>query len=326
MRSSSALFIGVDGGGTKTAAALCNQDGEILAQASGDSTNMQSRPWPAVEATLHELTASLLAQAGARREQVAVILFGLAGADRPQARTRIFASFADWTKTKVLIDNDAVTALYSGTWGEPGIVLIAGTGSIASGVSRTGERFRVGGWGYLLGDEGSGFDLGRRGLTAVLRAYDGRDAPTAMTGLVLDAFGMASPQELIHMVYNADNPRKELAQASRLVLQAAEAGDETACRLVAEAVTELTQLAMVCMAKMQENVPVVLAGGLLSEDTPIRRGLEDQLAAERVDAIIPPCPPVIGTLVMSLREAGIPVDERVKQNMMRSWTGDERRG
>ncbi|MFX3839205.1 BadF/BadG/BcrA/BcrD ATPase family protein, partial [Streptococcus suis] len=91
---------------------------------------------------------------------------GLGGADRPAIREKLHASFAEVWQERLRVDNDAVPALYSGTWGQPGIVLISGTGSIACALTSRGARHRVGGWGYLLGDEGSGYDLGKKAAMA----------------------------------------------------------------------------------------------------------------------------------------------------------------
>lgn len=315
-------FIGIDGGGTKTKAAICDGTGRVAAIAAGEGSNPMSRPWPEVERTLRQLIDELVRRAGARREEVEALFVGLAGADRPATASRITQAFAREWKERLYIDNDAIAALYSGTWGKPGIVLIAGTGSIAYGVNRKKERFRVGGWGYLLGDEGSGFDLGRQAVIAVLRAFDGRSEATALSGLLLSRYGLQSPDELIPILYGSANPRKELAALSSLVETAAQAGDPVAMQLLQQAASALIQLVNTCQHKMGESLPVVLAGGLLTADTLLRREL---LHNPFFSVCQPAVPPVIGALAAGLDRAGVTLDEKMinRLQMLESdWEGE----
>jgi N-acetylglucosamine kinase-like BadF-type ATPase len=323
VQSSKRGWIGMDGGGSKTVAALCDEQGDVLARAQGDSANVMSRSWPEVERTLRELIDELLRQSGMAAEQVAAVCLGLAGADRPETKSLLQEAFGPLFGERLLIDNDAAVALYAGTWGEPGVVLIAGTGSIAYGMTKEGARHRVGGWGYLLGDEGSGFDLGRSALASVLRAHDGRGESTMLTELVLGHFGLRSPAELIQLVYGADNPRKLLAEASQVLLAAAEAGDALSLRLVEQAAAELVTLGLTCLKRVGERQPVVLAGGLLTADTLLRQRVIERLSAH-AETRIPAHPPVVGALVMALRHTGIAIDQQVRDNLQKNWMGSGR--
>ena len=313
-------IIGIDGGGTKTRGAICDQTGQVAAVVSGEGANVLSRPWSDVERTLRQLIDELLRCAKASREEVAALYLGLAGADRPATEKMIAQAFAGEWQERLHIDNDAVAALYAGTWGRPGIVLIAGTGSIAYGINGKKERFRVGGWGYLLGDEGSGFDLGRQAAAAVLRAFDGRAEQTALTQLLLSQYEVQTPAELISILYGSDNPRKELAALSSLVETAARAGDATAKQLIRRAAEDLAQLVIACQHKMGEKLPVVLAGGLLTADTLLRR---EMLQNALFDARQPAVPPVIGALVAGLEKAGAVPDENMIHQLQttEAWKG-----
>jgi N-acetylglucosamine kinase-like BadF-type ATPase len=320
VRSNKRFFIGIDGGGTKTTAALCCNQGQILAHAVADASNVLSRPWDEVEQTLRRLIEQVIRQAGAVRDEIDAILFGLAGADRPQVKRLILTAFEYDFLDKLHVDNDAIPALFSGTWGAPGVVLIAGTGSIAYGLSGSGRRYRVGGWGYLVGDEGSGFDLGRQAVSAVMREFDGRGKRTMLTELLLSHYAIDSAEEVIHRLYGAANPRKELAEASVLVETAAKRGDEVALSLVDRAAEALVELANTCRAKTKEPLPVVLAGGLLASDTLLRQRVR---AASLFDTVIPVVPPVVGCLVLALERSGIAVSDLIRENLTQSW---KRRG
>lgn len=311
-------FIALDGGGTKTSAAICNASGRIAAMSVGEATNPLSRPWEAVERTICELVRDVIAQAGIEESDVSALYLGLAGADRPEIKDRLRDAFlAEWGE-RLLLDNDAVSALYAGTWGGPGIVLIAGTGSIAYTVTAEGHRQRTGGWGYLIGDEGSGFDIGRRAAAAVMQAVDGRGKTTALTDLYLAHFGVTRPEELIARIYGGINPRKELADTSTLVEKAASVGDEIAIELIGHAADDLLELASASLRKVGSPLPVVLAGGLLTADTMLRREL---LGRAWFATKIPTVPPVIGALVAAMRGAGWHVDTEIQSRLELSGTG-----
>ncbi|MGG4440083.1 N-acetylglucosamine kinase [Brevibacillus fortis] len=305
-------FIGIDGGGSKTKAAICNEAGQVQAIVAGESSNPLSRSWGDVEATLRQLIDAVRIKAGAKEEEVAGLFIGLGGADRPQIKERLQHAFADEWGERLLIDNDVIAALYAGTWGQPGIVLLAGTGSIACAFSKEGARHRVGGWGYLIGDEGSGFDLGKKAAIAVMREYDGRGESTVLTRLFMDYYGVERPDELISLIYEGSNPRMELAKTSQLVEQAAALGDPVANALIMQAVEDLLELADACLKKVQKPVPVVLAGGLLTASTILR---EQLVARASFQTVIPTVPPVVGALVAAVTQLGLVVDGKIADQL-----------
>jgi N-acetylglucosamine kinase-like BadF-type ATPase len=308
-------FIALDGGGTKTRAAICNDKGEIKAIVDGEASNPLSRSFEDVASTIRQLISEVMKDAGVKKEEVAAVYLGLAGADRPEITKRLQAEFgAEWGE-RLLLDNDAVAALYAGTWGEPGIVLIAGTGSIAYAVTQQGKRYRTGGWGYLVGDEGSGFDLGRRAAVAVMRASDGRGAETLLTELYLEHYQVSRPEELIACIYGASNPRKDLADTSTLVEKAARLGDPIACELISLAADDLQELASACQRKIESLLPVVLAGGLLTANTRLR---EELLLKATFEARIPYVAPVVGALVAAMKRAGWTIHADIQHQLQLS--------
>jgi N-acetylglucosamine kinase-like BadF-type ATPase len=317
-------YIGIDGGGTKTVCILGDDEGVIMAESRGESSSVKSRPWEDVQQVLLTLISDVLEQSGTGPSRLGGIFLGLAGSDRSEDRKRI----KDWLQAElpkgvaITVHNDAVTALAAGTWGKKGIVLISGTGSIAYGFDpATADFVRVGGWGYLLGDEGSGFDLGRKALVAVMRAFDGRGEPTALTKLILDRWSLQHPGQLINTMYGQDNVRTAIADGSKLVMQAASEGDPIAVSLVEEAIRELEELVVTVSTSMgiqlslasgdprkrtENRIPLVLTGGLFSDrgfeqrfmqTRAIRSGLFEVRLLER--------PPVIGAYLLALQEQGI---------------------
>ncbi|SFM07319.1 BadF-type ATPase [Paenibacillus sp. 1_12] len=331
--NNSKRFIAVDGGGTKTACVIGDGCGHILAACSGESSNIKSRPWDEVKLELSTLIERVMELSHSDSSQLDGIFLGMAGADRPEDREQ-FVSFLEERfagKVPITIHNDAVTALSAGTWGEAGIVLISGTGSIAYGyLPETDTYVRAGGWGYLLGDEGSGFDIGKKALTAVMKQHDGRGAQTELTELILSHWSLRDPNQIITYVYGQPNVRTAMAELAKLVVTAAKSGDSMALTIMEEAIEELAELALTVNRRLADiqpgtetkQLPLVLSGGVFSDDwfmnllgqqTGIRTsGL--RLSRLRI-------PPVAGCYILALKQAGITITELVKKRIGAWETG-----
>ncbi|WP_248925768.1 N-acetylglucosamine kinase [Paenibacillus hamazuiensis] len=325
-------FIGIDGGGTKTACVIGDECGHVLAVVHGDSSNVKSKPWDEVKAVLSGLLGQALKASGSDRSQLAGVFLGLAGTDRPEEKGPVLAYMSELLPpgVPVTLQNDAVTALAAGTWGEAGIVLIAGTGSIACGYLPETQRYvRVGGWGYLLGDEGSGFDIGRQALAAVMRQFDGRGEETALTALALEHFGLERPEQLITYIYAQPNVRASIADASKLVLAAAKQGDAVAERIVSEAIRQLLELAQTVRARLLDGgpaedrrLPLVLSGGVFADEWfAARLQAAADLAAAGFELRQLRIPPVAGCYILALKQAGIEISEQIRQRI--GFMGDE---
>src|SRR5438045_2968301 len=144
---------------------------------------------------------------GDRDVRPAAICLGIAGVDRPDDTAAVHSIMRRiGAKAQVVVVNDALVALVAGAGDSPGVVVVAGTGSIAYGRDAAGRAARAGGWGYLLGDEGGGFWIGRSALTAVVRQFDGRGPSTRLTDMVLEEMQLGNPTELIHAVYDHGLP------------------------------------------------------------------------------------------------------------------------
>jgi N-acetylglucosamine kinase-like BadF-type ATPase len=180
--------LGIDAGGTKTVCQLADEHGEVLAEARRGGANLQAAGELEVEKVLHDVMEEALGDSEIRP---AAICLGIAGVDRPDdARVMEQIMRRIGYKARVLIVNDALVALEAGAPGKPGVVLVAGTGSIAYGRNAQNQSARAGGWGYVLGDEGSGYWIGRAALRAVLQEADRRGPKTQLTGLLLHYYGV----------------------------------------------------------------------------------------------------------------------------------------
>jgi len=254
--------LGIDAGGTKTVCLLADGEGRVLAEARGGGANLQSAGELEVEKVLYGVMDAALARHDVRP---AAICLGIAGVGRAiDAAVRAIMARIGF-KSRTLVVNDALVALVAGAGDEPGVVVVAGTGSIAYGRNAAGQAARAGGWGYLLGDEGGGFWIGRSALAAVVRQFDGRAPVTQLTDMVLRHMGLSSPTELIHAIYYRDVHRQAIAGLAAVVQQAVDTGDAVAGEVLARAGAELASAVTSVVARLGmrgEAFPTILAGGM----------------------------------------------------------------
>jgi len=264
LRGTKMHVLGIDAGGTKTLCFLADADGKLLGEGRAGGANLKAEGELAVEKVLHAVMDQAL---GDRGHEVAAICLGMAGADRDDEKTLVRDIMRRiGARSRVVVVNDALVALVAGVGDASGVVIICGTGSIAYG--RSGERAaRAGGWGHVLGDEGSGYWIGRHALRAVARAADGRGPATSLSARVLGHFAVGKPQDLIAEVYDRQLRHHALAQVARLVQQARDEGDEVATQILEQAAHELVRAARSVVEQLhmqEEAVQFVLAGGVFT--------------------------------------------------------------
>jgi N-acetylglucosamine kinase len=255
--------LGIDAGGTKTVCLLADADGTIVSEARGPGANLHAQGELAVEKVLHAVMESAI---GDRAIVPSAICLGIAGVDRQdEARTVGAIMRRIGHKSRVLVVNDALIALVAGAKDAPGIVVIAGTGSIVYGRNAAGEAARAGGWGHMIGDEGSGYWIGREALAAVMRAGDGRGPATALSDDVLAHFEIADVSHLPKIVYDRELPRVNVAALGPLVDRVAAQGDAAAAGILERAAEELALAARSVATRLQmrgDAFTFHLAGGV----------------------------------------------------------------
>jgi N-acetylglucosamine kinase-like BadF-type ATPase len=237
------------------------------------------------------------------------ICLGIAGVDRPrdaQAVNDVMRRIGH--KTPTVVVNDALVALVAGAGEQAGVVVVAGTGSIAYGRDAGGRAARAGGWGYLLGDEGGGFWIGRAALSAVVRQFDQRGPATLLTDLVLKQMQLSTPAEVIHAIYDRGLQRHAIAGLAGVVQRATEAGDAVAGEILDRAASELAAAAasVVTRLGMRGDVfPTVLAGGIFMGIPSLASGLMTRLAevAPRSDVRRLEVEPARGAVTLALAAA-----------------------
>ena len=302
------FYIGVDGGGTKTLGAIAKEDGVILAQLEVGSTNHQSNPMEFVRGNLDHLITHLLTEVKAEPDDVACICLGMAGVDRPEDKKLVKALIAEFLPNSECISvNDGVIALVGGANRPVGIIVIAGTGSIAFGFNEAGDHSRGGGWGNVLGDEGSGYALGLRAMRAVMRAHDGRTPPTRLREVVLQHFSLDRPEQLLGWVKEHLTNKSDIAALSRLLFVAVEQGDEIATKIMHEEAEELALAAFAVAGRLFPNrsdFEVVVGGGNLRKSQVYFDAFKKALSLRLpgVGVIRPQREPVEGAVIHAIQQ------------------------
>jgi N-acetylglucosamine kinase-like BadF-type ATPase len=301
------LFVlGIDAGGTKTVCQLAGDNGELLSEARGGGANLQALGELEVEKVLHDVMEDAIGDLDARP---AAICLGIAGVDRPDDLRLIRGIMKRiGHKAKVLVVNDALVALEAGAPERPGVVVIAGTGSIAYGRNERNQAARAGGWGYMLGDEGSGYWIGRAALRAVLRESDRRGPATQLTGRLLDYYGVSRAQDLIHQVYHGTLRPAAIASLAQCVQGAFTDGDAVAIGILRGSVDQLESSALSVARRLEivgSDFPFVLSGGIFRAVPWLEEELARRLplASPRSRTILLNVEPASGAVRLALAEA-----------------------
>jgi N-acetylglucosamine kinase-like BadF-type ATPase len=302
-------YLGVDGGQSSTVALIADETGHVVGSGRGGACNHVSGP-EARQKFLRAIGGCLeqaCREAGIEYQKIvfqsACLGFSGGAADKEAYSRELIRS------RKLKITHDAEIALSGATAGEPGIIVIAGTGSMAFGRNSEGRFARAGGWGYVFGDEGGGFDLARRTLRAALRFEEGWGATTALHPMLLEATGSSDANGLMHRFYTSEFSRPQIAALSQLVSQAAEQLDSVALAILQEAANDLAVYVEGVhrnLFKEGEPVSVAYIGGTCRSRL-LRKCFCDVITQRLHVAPKPPLMnPAAGALLDALRSDGNP--------------------
>lgn len=308
--------LGIDGGGTKTTGMIVASTGEVKAIAEVGATNINTVGSVGVETEIQKLVLELKALDFEAFNQVSVIFAGMAGAGNDSNKGELESIIGKVTEKAIpcYVDTDAITALYSGSLGQEGIVHISGTGSIAFGINREGKTERVGGWGYLVGAEGSGFSIGQEALKGLFDRYDNCKERSLLDEKILRYFSITEPPEAIPIIYRNTDPRKLVASVVPLVFAAADEGDCGAQHILLGTARDIAENIKCLSPKLysttETRIPVVLAGGLFSRKDWFLPTIEEQLklAGLYFNLIVPSVPPIVGSVIGGLKMLGQEID------------------
>lgn len=280
-------YLGIDGGGSKTLAIVVNERGEEIGRGQAGSSNHTGVGIPRAVQNIYAAFIQARQSLGPRTQMQKAWL-GLAGVDRP-ADQQMLAAHVQSLASTVYVTNDAELAL-SALPATIGVVLIAGTGSISLGRNAQGQTTRAGGWGHILGDEGSGYALGLQALRAAVRAADGRGPQTLLLERILQHWQLQQADDIIGEVYGNDDKAK-IARLSSCVFQAELDGDPIAHEIIQNNLDELVLVVRAVGTKLgftaQHPLPLALSGGLLLNEIPFQvRFLEQLRQQQPIDKVV----------------------------------------
>ena len=303
-------FIGLDGGGTKTKCVLTDENLTILSESTGNASNFLIKGADVVSETILGLLKDVTNSAGINIRDVESVVLGTTGAGRRNNAETMESAFNNLLTRenielkKFIVDSDARIALEGAFSGKPGSILIAGTGSIMFGKDKHGTIHRVGGFGRFIGDEGSGFYLGRMGLTAVAKEMDGRRDKTILTEMVAEKFNINDSAKLITEVYSNGF---DIASVAPLVIDAAEKGDKVCIDIIEYQSDELADHIGAMMKLLNEDVlKLSLIGGTITTDNYYAKVFREKVTGRFSNLVIaePELPPALGAVVMAKNHSG----------------------
>ena len=307
------IVIGIDGGGSKTHAIVADEHGQSISETVGPASAVRPGQVEHSADVIVEVVRDALASCEMTHVTPRAICVGVAGAGRETARQELWQALVSRDiAPEIVIHSDFSIALDDAFGDGPGVLLISGTGSVAFGRGPAGATARCGGWGPVAGDEGSGAWIGRRALSVVTAAADGREPETALTGAILTAAQVNETSDLI--VWSANATPATLATLAPVVLSVAESGDLRANALVTLAVEELVlhvrALARQLFGDERAALPVALSGGMLGRGSTLRKRLEHRLKSAVPGAQIRMEPVVAarGAVRAALRIVGEPTE------------------
>ncbi|HEX3083244.1 MAG TPA: BadF/BadG/BcrA/BcrD ATPase family protein [Pyrinomonadaceae bacterium] len=282
------LVVGVDGGGTRTRAAVLN-GAQILGEGAAGPSNPLRVGIDKGATAIREAVDKACAAALIQRDDLIAAGVGLAGIRRKDVRARMHDTLVQTLGIKnIELVSDGDIALYGATDGRPGVVVISGTGSIAVGMNRQGKRAYAGGWGPVAGDEGSGSWIARRALQSVARATDGRGPKTALTEAACEFFQVTTPDDLSTAIYAPTITNDRIAGFSKLVIQVAQ-DDDVAREILKDAGKELGKAAVTVIHKLKldhERFQVAFIGGVFAAGELVTQPLTEEVMKHATKAFI----------------------------------------
>jgi N-acetylglucosamine kinase-like BadF-type ATPase len=299
--------VGVDGGGSRTDVLLVGLDGTVVTERSGGPTNLQVVGITQAARMLFDLIQDCCKKEDCSSESLQNIVLGIAGAGRVSDKTALLDALHSMSLKKkfplknIVVESDVRIALEAAFAGEAGIVVIAGTGSIA--LYRTEDRkiLRAGGWGKILGDEGSGYAIAKTALSAVLRQHDSRGEKTILTKKMFEHFVLRSVEELVPKVYQEG---LDLASFTPKVFEAASERDRVANNILVENANELVMLVRVLIMQVRpkRKLPVALMGGLIESENLYSKMVREKITSSLPQVVVqkPKFPPAFGAAIIGL--------------------------
>lgn len=274
--------IGIDGGGTKTLLKISDIQGNLISVFEGGPSNINSASKDNVIYNLTNLIENGISNIKEVKDDCRAICLGTAGAGREEEKELLKNIIKDigFKCSEIIIADDAVTALYANTDTGIGIVQICGTGSICYGRNKEGTAIRCGGWGHIIGDEGSAYYIGVRALNAIMKSFDGRERETLLTPVILKQIGLSKIEDIINYVYKSGKGKKEIAGLAKCVDEAYLNGDNLAKEILYDASRELfisTKTVIEKLGFAEKPVNIIINGSVITKNNYINKKYSEMI-------------------------------------------------
>jgi glucosamine kinase len=299
-----AIYLGIDGGGTQTTCLVADEH-SVLGSATAGGSNVTRLGEACVRESLHAAAREACSAAKIDPREIASSCVGLSGAGRPEVRDLVSGMMAEVIAGPVLVVGDIEIAMQAGFDSGPGVIVVAGTGSIAYGRDARGRTARAGGWGLAISDEGSGQWIGRAAVSAALSAHDTGSNPLLLAS-ILGAWKLSTLDELVR--YANGSPPPDFSGLVPMVLAAAEGSDPVAREVLHRAGCELAGLAANVIRRLfgaTASVPVALVGGVFRQSALVREVFYNHVTSEFPQARVNPAviEPARGALELARKAA-----------------------
>ena len=299
---SAPLFLGIDGGGSTLRVALVDEELVALCTLTESSANPNLIGHDAAQALIRRSIRDLLGQTNLQPTDIRAAAIGVAGAASTHSRDWLLQTLEPDLPASLLVASSDLEIALVGALAQPcGILLLAGTGSAVYGISPAGGRLQIGGWGYLLGDDGSSYWIGRQLLRHLISIHDSGSSveSDALSSHCLNELGLKQPRELIAWLYRTEEtPAARIASLARVAIDAASEGDTAAIQILEQAATLLVAQAAVLQRRLAyDDAPIAFAGGLLDNDNTFSDLVSKELGL--VERPVSKYPPVIGAALLA---------------------------
>jgi len=312
--------LGVDGGGTWTRALIMRLDGTVVGRGQAGPSNPITNGVEQALSNIIEAVNSARQVSGV--EDFNASTLGLAGATRSHLGEEIFERLPSiYGDTKIV--SDAHSALAGANGCRPGVVVIAGTGSIAYGMNKKGEEARAGGWGWRLGDVGSGYAIGKNSIIAALKEHDQSGPPTILKEMIMGHLGLSDMEEIIDWAYDPKREPSHFASIVPIVKEAETRGDSVASYIMENAGNQLGLVAQAVIKRLQlgGGFPVACSGGVFKQPNRYNSAFEETVrkVAQMCVFIEPMFTPTVGSALLALKSLDVEISDGLQVNVEKSF-------
>lgn len=323
MNGTKSIAIGIDGGGSSTRSIIIDERGRVLGKGKAGPSSYSSVSIDTTRDNIQMAIQQALTETSMIRSKIHTLFIGLGGVlsqdDKQKVKDEV-AKLNLCPQTNIYVENDTRNSLAGGLAGEPGLSLIVGTGSVCYGKNQQGSEWKVGGWGHIIDDQGSGYDLGLQAIKAMVRAKDARGLYTPLVDEIFKLLELKELNDIIWKLHQSDFNRDDIAALAPVVLDYARKKDELAVDILQQGVRELAYMVYVVADQLKlsdREVSITMTGGITESGEPFEGMLKNAILERLTKAKImtPLFSPVVGSALLALEKMGVVTNEELLNNL-----------